>query len=165
MSVMVTIWVQLDEFPQASVAVQTTLVTPTGNWAGALFVIATDEQLSVAVAVPKTTVVEKHSLVSTVPEAAAGHAITGATTSLKLMVWLAFEVLPQASLAVQFRVMLYVFGHDPGVVTSTNVKVKLLPQASIAVGVVQVGGSLQSSMNGGGKAEITGASISCTKIS
>ena len=97
---------QFDEFPQASVAVQTTLVTPTGNCAGALFVIETVEQLSVAVAVPSTTVVEKHSFVSTVPVAAGGQVITGATTSLKFIVWLAFDVFPQASLAVQLRVML-----------------------------------------------------------
>ena len=45
---------------------------------------------------------------------------------------------PQASVAVHVLVIVYAFGHDPGMVTSANVNVGV-PQLSVAVGVVHVG--------------------------
>jgi hypothetical protein len=43
------------------------------------------EQLSVAVGVPKTTVVEKHSLISVVPKASGGQVIAGGVLSNTLV--------------------------------------------------------------------------------
>jgi hypothetical protein len=44
--------------------------------------------------------------------------ITGAVLSITLIVWLAEELLPQASTAVHVRVVEYVLGQEPFVVTS-----------------------------------------------
>jgi hypothetical protein len=49
------------------------------------------------------------------------HVIVGAVTSRTTMVALQEAVLPQSSVAVQVRVVLYVPAHDPAVVTSLNV--------------------------------------------
>src|SRR5437868_11146205 len=49
----VTVWVRVVTFPAGSVAVQVTIVTPSGNFAGALLVTVTAPQSSVAVAVPR----------------------------------------------------------------------------------------------------------------
>ena len=52
-STTVTFWVQVAVFPAASVAVQVTVVSPSGKLDGALLVTVTElSQLSVAVAVP-----------------------------------------------------------------------------------------------------------------
>ena len=51
LSVMVTVWVLVVAFPEASVAVQVTVVFPIGKAAGASFVITT-EQLSLYIGVP-----------------------------------------------------------------------------------------------------------------
>src|SRR5438093_12835362 len=55
------------------------------------------------------------------------------------MVWLAVELLPQWSVAVQVRVPAWACGQLPGVVASANVRVGLGSQASVAVGVVNDG--------------------------
>ena len=77
---MVTNWSQVEKFPQTSVAVQVTVVVPTGNIAGALLVITGIEQLSVAVAVPIFTV-PVHSPTPATPETSEGQVITGLITS------------------------------------------------------------------------------------
>jgi len=59
-------------------------------------------------------------------------AITGALVSFTLIVCDAVEALPQASVAVQVRVIEYEPAQSPGVVTSTNVKTGKLSQASTA---------------------------------
>src|SRR6187549_1722531 len=85
-------------------------------------------QLSVAVGVVHEGVPE-HSIV-----VGAGSAeITGGVVSSTLIVWDALVTLPQASVAVHVLVMEYSFGHEPGVVTSANVRVGV-PQLSVAVG-------------------------------
>jgi hypothetical protein len=48
-------------------------------------------------------------------------------------------VFPQSSVAVQVLATLYVFGHVPGVVTSTKVTVTVPSQASDTVGGVKTG--------------------------
>ena len=58
------------------------------------------------------------------------------------------------------RVTLYVPGHDPGVVRSLKLKVKVLPQASVAVAVTKEGTDGQLMIAGAGRAAITGAVIS-----
>ena len=89
-------------------------------------------------------------------------AITGAVISCTWMVCVAVEVLPQASVAVQVLVVLYDPAHDPGVVTSLEVRVNALPQASTAVAMANTGVDGQSRVVAAGKAAITGAVISCT---
>ena len=90
-------------------------------------------QLSVAVGVVNDGVPE-HSIV-----VAPGRAeITGGTVSSTLIVWVATAVLPHKSVAVQVRVMLNSFGHEPFVVTSLNIEGGA-PQVSVAVGFAKDG--------------------------
>ena len=55
LSVTVTVCVHVEIFPLASVAVHVTVVAPFGKVAGALLLMTTPEQLSLAVGVPKFT--------------------------------------------------------------------------------------------------------------
>ena len=70
------------------------------------------------------------------------------------------ELFPQASATVHMRVTLYEPAQSPGVVTSLNVSVKALPQASEAVAVAKAGTAGQLMVETAGKAAITGAVIS-----
>jgi len=115
-------------------------------------------QLSVAVGVVHDGVPE-HSIV----DSPGKPDITGGVVSSTLMVCDAVAVLPQPSSAVQVRVMVYSFGHDPLVVTSAKFKVGV-PQLSVAVGVVQEGGVEHSTVVGPGNPEITGGVVSSTLI-
>jgi hypothetical protein len=74
------------------------------------------------------------------------------------------EEFPHASVAVQVRVTLYDPAQAPGVLTSDEVRVKALPQASVAVATANTGVAGQSMVEGAGKAAITGAVTSCTFI-
>ena len=78
------------------------------------------------------------------------------------MVCVAVKVLPQASVAVQVRVMLYDPAQVPVVVASAKVRVNALPQASMAVAASNTGTSGQFIVDGAGRAAITGAVTSCT---
>ncbi len=78
------------------------------------------------------------------------------------MVCEAVEALPQLSVAVQVRVMLYVSAVEPGTVTSTEVSVKRLPQASVALGSAKAGSAGQFMTVGAGRAPNMGAVTSCT---
>ena len=69
--------------------------------------------------------------------------------------------LPHASVAVQFLVMVYSFGHDPGTVTVVKVNVGV-EQLSVAVGVTHAGVPEHSIDAGAGKAEMTGGVVSST---
>ena len=69
----------------------------------------------------------------------AGTCKLGAVLSTTLMVWLAVLLLPQASLAVQVRVMLYEPAQAPSVFTSAKVRVKVLPHSSLAVATAKTG--------------------------
>ena len=94
----------------------------------------------------------------------AGNAvITGAVLSNTLIVCEAVVVLPQRSVAVHVRLIVYELGHEPGVVTSANVKLEE-PHASVAVGIVNVGVAGQFTILGAGSAEMTGPVTSCTVI-
>ena len=60
-SVTVTVWVHVEVFPAASVAVHVTVVVPTGYVAGAsLLTVTAPVQLSEVVGVPNTTAEEEH---------------------------------------------------------------------------------------------------------
>jgi hypothetical protein len=65
--------------------------------------------------------------------------IVGGVTSCTTIVRLQVAVLPQSSVAVHVLATLYVFGHEPGVVTSEKVMVTLGSHASVAVGGVNAG--------------------------
>ena len=71
--------------------------------------------------------------------------------------------LPQRSVAVQVRVILNSFGHEPLVVTSANVNVGT-PQLSVAVGVAKDGVTEHSMVVGAGNPEMTGGVVSSTLI-
>ena len=76
------------------------------------------------------------------------------------MVCEAVEELLQSSVAVQVRVMLYSPAQAPGVVTSLEVNVNALPQASVAVAVANAGTAGQLIVDTAGSGSITGAVIS-----
>ena len=76
------------------------------------------------------------------------------------MVCEACDELPQASVAVHVRVTVYDPAQEPGVVTSEEVSVKALPQASTAVAIANTGAAGQLMVDGAGSAAITGAVIS-----
>ena len=90
--------------------------------------------------------------------------INGGVISCTLMVWEAVEILPHRSVAVHVLVTLYVPAHDPGVLTSLNVREDTLPQRSDAVAVTNEGEAGQFMVLGDGSAEMTGGVISCTCI-
>ena len=66
-------------------------------------------------------------------------------------------MLPQPSVAVHVLVTLYDPAHAPAVVTSAEVNVKALPQASVAVATANTGVEGQSIVVGAGSSAITGA--------
>jgi len=115
-------------------------------------------QLSVAVGVVQEGV-PVHSIV----EGPGKPEITGDVLSSIFMICAAVDVLPHPSSAVQVRVILYSFGHEPLVVTSAKLKVGV-PQLSVAVGVVQEGGVEHSTVDGPGNPEITGGVVSSILI-
>ena len=88
----------------------------------------------------------------------------GAVTSWTLIVCDAVVELPQASVAVHVLVILYEPAHAPFVVTSADVNVKALPQASVAVATANTGVAGQLMVDVAGNAAITGAVISWTLI-
>ena len=88
-------------------------------------------QASVAVACAKLGV-PGHSIV----DGAGSAAITGAVVSAMLIIWLAVELLPQSSVAVQVRVA--TCGQVP-VIASLNVSVTVGSQASVAVACAKLG--------------------------
>ena len=71
------------------------------------------------------------------------HVKVGGVISCTTMVRLQVAVFPQSSVAVHVRVVLYVFGHEPGVLTSENVIATLGSQVSVAVGAVNTGNAGQ----------------------
>jgi hypothetical protein len=85
--------------------------------------------------------------------------IVGGIVSSTLITWVAVAVLPHPSFAVQVRVIVYSFGHEPLVVTSANVNVGVL-QLSVAVAVAKFGVPEHSMVEGPGRALITGGVVS-----
>src|SRR3989441_56072 len=69
---------QVAVLPLLSVAVQVTRLVPVGNCAGALLVIVTVPQLSLAVGLPKATPVAKQAPEFTLTVTSAGHVMVGA---------------------------------------------------------------------------------------
>jgi len=157
---------QVDEFPQSSVAVQVLVtVSSAGHVPGvvtsAKVTITEASQASVAVAKPKVGV-KGQSIVSF---GMTGHVITGAVVSCTKMDALQVDEFPQSSVAVQVLVTVSSAGHVPGVVTSVNVMLIVASQASVAVANPKVGVKGQSMVSFGITGQvITGAVVSCTKM-
>jgi hypothetical protein len=70
------------------------------------------------------------------------------------------DALPHPSVAVHVLVTLYEPAQAPLVVASAKVKLSALPQASVAVAVVNVGAIGQLIVDGAGSAAMTGAVMS-----
>jgi len=104
LSTTVTVCVAVAVLPDASVAVQITVVAPSGNVAGALLE-AVAEQLSATVAVPSDTPLAVQSPASAFTVTAAGAVMVGFTLSTTVTVCVAVVVLPDASVAVQITVV------------------------------------------------------------
>src|SRR6187549_3687595 len=125
---------QVDEFPQSSVAVQVLVtVSSAGHVPGvvtsAKVIVTSASQASVAVARPKVGV----SGQSIVSFGITGQVITGGVVSCTKIVALQVDELPQESVAIHVLVTVYSAGHDPIVVTSSNVIVTAASHASVAV--------------------------------
>ena len=75
----------------------------------------------------------------------------------------AVAMFPQTSVAVQVLTVVYEPAQAPFVVESAKVSVTAPPHPSVAVGVSNTGAPLeQLTVEGEGKAEITGATVSVT---
>jgi hypothetical protein len=146
-SATVTVWLQSLLLPQSSVAVQVRVMTdapaqvPTVTLSddvtpGALL------QLSVAVAVPvfAAAVEASHSTVTF-----AGHVMTGTAVSTMVMAWAQLPALPQASVAVQVRVMTDAPAQVPEATLSDDVTPGALSQSSVAVAVPVYAAAVEAS--------------------
>ena len=85
---------------------------------------------------------------------------TGAVLSSTVMTCFLMLTFPHTSVAVQVLVTLYSPAQSPVVVTSADVKVNALPQASVAVATANTGVAGQLMVDIAGKVAITGAVIS-----
>ena len=114
---------------------------------------------SVAVAVAKEGVAGQ-----LIVDGAGNAAITGAVTSCTWITCAAVELLPQSSVAVHVRVTVYDPAQAPCTVTSLKTSVGVTSQASVAVGVAKDGDAGQLMVEGAGKDEMTGATLSMMVI-
>jgi hypothetical protein len=80
------------------------------------------------------------------------------------MVPLQVAVLPQSSVAVHVLVTLIFPGHEPGIVTSENVTATVASQASVAVGGIKTGVTMQAVGEFCVAQVIVGGVISCTTM-
>src|SRR6187401_1619024 len=157
---------QVDEFPQSSVAVHVLVtVSSAGHVPGvvtsAKVTITEASQASVAVAKPKVGV-KGQSIVSF---GITGQVITGGVVSCTKMEALQVDEFPQSSVAVQVLVTVSSAGHVPGVVTSAKVISTAASQASVAVANPKIGVAGQSIVSFGITGQVmTGAVVSCTNI-
>src|SRR5437899_11509836 len=116
------VWLAMLLLPQWSVAVQVRVT----SWAcGQLPGVVTSAKVSVGLGSQASVAV------GVANDGVAGHwivvgpgsvEITGAVVSTTWIAWLAVELLPQWSVAVQVRVTSWFCGHEPGVVTSAKLR-------------------------------------------
>lgn len=116
LSFVVMVWTQEEVFPHASVAVQVRVMIGSTEHGpdivtSAKAMFATVPQASVAVACPVVDgpVFEPHSMVIF-----GGQVTTGPVLSSTTMICVQVAVLPQSSVAVQVRVMVFSPRHAPG---------------------------------------------------
>lgn len=133
--VIVTVALQLDELPQASVAVSVTVLGPMFEQSKPDLLMDkliklqaselppfTSAAVIVAVSLTNSTVIFLHTAV-------------GGVVSIIEMVWLTVsDILPQASTAHQLRVIVDVTGQLPVPVVVTESSTTLAPQPPVAVG-------------------------------
>src|SRR5678816_2468419 len=155
---------QVAVFPQSSVAVHVRVVLYVlGHDPGVLTsenVIETlGSQVSVAVGGVNTGNAGQLTGVVCITQV-----IVGGVISCTTIVLLQVAVFPQSSVAIQVRVVLYVFGQDPGVLTSENVMETLGSQVSVAVGAVNTGNAGQLTGVVCVTQVIVGGVLSCTTI-
>ena len=126
------------ELPQSSVALQVRLIVyscghPPATVTSVDVMVGVRSQLSVAVAVPLVppgAVLAVHSIVRF-----GGQVICGGVLSSTKMVCRQVLELPQSSVALHVRLMVYSCGHAPATVTSVEVTVGVASQLSVAVAV------------------------------
>src|SRR6266446_4597684 len=121
---------QVAVLPLLSVAVQVTRLVPLGNCAGALLVIVTVPQLSLAVGLPRATPVAKQVPAFTLTVTSAGQVIVGTWLSRTTTRCWQVAVLPLLSVAVQVTRLVPV-GNCAGALLVTVTT----PQLSLAVGL------------------------------
>ena len=131
-STTVTFCVQVRVRLVRSVAVQTTNVMPTGKTDGALLVIVTGPQLSLAVAEPRTTPVAKQVPGAVLVSTSDGQVSNGGVVSRTVTVNEQLLLLPAASLAVQLTVVTPGGKSEP--LAGRHVTVGLGSQLSLATG-------------------------------
>jgi hypothetical protein len=157
---------QVDELPQESVAVHVLVTVYSAGHdprvvTSSNVIVTAASHASVAVAKPNSGVAGQ----SMVSFTTTGHVITGAVVSCTKIVALQVDELPHESVAVQVLVTVYSAGHDPGIVSSSNVIVTAASHASVAVARPKVGVNGQSIVSFGITGQIiTGAVVSCTKM-
>src|SRR5690606_3625608 len=132
-SVSITVMVKLQvlTFPFTSVAVNSMVLTPTGNWLPlgrpAVWTTVSIPQLSMAMVMGKLTVA-KQSLASVFAVMFAGQAIVGAMLSSTVTIVVQVETFPFTSVTVKVTV----FGPTSAQVKSaTSIEVLEIPQASV----------------------------------
>ena len=157
-----TVWLQLELLPLQSVAVQVRVCVPVpgqapGAKASVKVTTGLGSQTSVAVGAGNTGVAGHW-----IGEVVAGQVIVGGVVSMTTTVWLQLALLPEQSVAVHVRVLLYVPGQDPGVVTSTNVTTGAGSHVSVAAGGGNTGVAGHWIGEGAAGQTITGGVVSIT---
>src|SRR5438445_4808757 len=121
---------QVAVLPLLSVAVQVTRLVPVRNCAGALLVIVTVPQLSLAVGLPKTTPVAKQAPELTLTVTSAGQVIVGTWLSRTTTRCWQVVVLPLLSV-VPYTTLFRSVGNCAGAL----LVIVTVPQLSLAVGL------------------------------
>src|SRR6266478_3330727 len=129
-----TVCGQVAVLPWESVAVQITVLVPTGNIAGALLVTVTTPQLSDTVGVLSVTLVAPHRPGEATTVTRAGQVIEGGWLSVTITSCGQVAVLPWESVAVQVTVLVPT-GNIAGALL---VMLATAPQLSETVGVLSV---------------------------
>src|SRR5258708_4884548 len=132
LSVTITSCGHVAVLPCESVAVQMTVLVPTGNIAGALLVTVTAPQLSETVGVLKVTLVAPHRPAEATTVTSAGHVIEGGWLSVTITSCGQVAVLPCESSAVQMTVLV-----PTGNIAGALLVTVTAPQLSETVGVLK----------------------------
>src|SRR6266436_4843686 len=133
LSVTITSCEQVVVLPCESVAVQITVLVPTGNIAGVLLVTVTAPQLSETVGVLSVTLVAPHSPGEATTVTRAGQVIEGGWLSVTITSCGQVAVLPCESVAVQITVLV-----PTGNIAGALLVTVTAPQLSETVGVLSV---------------------------
>ena len=102
-SIMVTFWVAVEIFPEESVAVQVTMVSPSGNDSGESLVTVDTSTRSDDSALLNDTTLVSNEVASCVMSD--GAVMVGIVVSCMITFWVAVDVLPDLSVAVQVTVV------------------------------------------------------------